>query len=736
MQGSSGGIKRAIRFDAFEVDVCSGQLKKRNRRVKVQDLPFRLLVTLLERPGEIVTREQLRTQLWGDTVVDYDDCLHAAVRKLRDVLGDSATHPRFIETVPRRGYCFIATVSTPVEEVHEKRAEAEPAAPQAAIPAVPHDARPKGILPRIAGKYVWIASVGILLLASLTVLLKNSARSELRPSDVIPITSYRGVQGSPALSPDGTQLAFTWVGESGDNLDIYVQHIDGTGRVRLTSDPAPEQYVAWSPDGKTIAFTRMGNLISMPAGGGQERRIATASGAGISWSPDARWIAVSDAVIPDGPCGIYLVSVDSGEKRRLTLPASSREDDAWPAFSADGQSVAFVRRATTATGIYRVSRSGGDPVRVAIAGKPVRGLVWSPDGEYLLFATGRHSPGLLSVPAKARDSTRLERIDIAGFSVSEPSIIARKGSRKVDLAYVHETTDWDIWGAAIGNEHASPAPLAASIRADQSPSFSPDGRRLAFCSARTGFEEIWVAMADGSHPQQLTHFNSGVANSPRWSPDGRWIAFDATIDNNPDVYVVSSDGGLPRRMTRESSGEVQPSWSGDGQWLYFMSDRSGSKQIWKMPSGGGQAVQVTQQGGFQARESGDGRYLYYAKSATDYRKWRSGRGIWRVPVTGGPEILVTELAWANLWSLAGDGLYYLDVADRVPEVFDIARPIPVRRLDLVTNNTTTVATIEASFPDGVGALEIRADSKYMAWVSWHEHNAEIMFIRNLRLAPR
>src|ERR1700693_189102 len=122
MEDSSSGAKRAIRFDAFEVDVCSGQLRKLNRRIKVQDLPFRLLVALLERPGEIVTREQLRTQLWGDTVVDFDDCLHAAVRKVRDVLGDSATRPRFIETVPRRGYCFIADVSISVEEGDAKRA--------------------------------------------------------------------------------------------------------------------------------------------------------------------------------------------------------------------------------------------------------------------------------------------------------------------------------------------------------------------------------------------------------------------------------------------------------------------------------------------------------------------------------------------------------------------------------------------------------------------------------------
>src|ERR1035441_7964744 len=98
MQNSSSGTGRVIRFDVFEVDLAARQLRKRKRRVKVQDLPFRLLVALLEQPGEVVAREELRTRLWGDTAVEVDDGLHTAVRKLREVLGDSATRPRLIGT--------------------------------------------------------------------------------------------------------------------------------------------------------------------------------------------------------------------------------------------------------------------------------------------------------------------------------------------------------------------------------------------------------------------------------------------------------------------------------------------------------------------------------------------------------------------------------------------------------------------------------------------------------------
>jgi Tol biopolymer transport system component/DNA-binding winged helix-turn-helix (wHTH) protein len=729
MQNSSGGTGRVIRFDVFEVDIAARQLRKRKRRVKMQDLPFRLLVALLEQPGEVVAREELRTRLWGGTAVEVDDGLHTAVRKLREVLGDSATRPRFIGTVPRQGYCFLAPVSVGETEHEEVPDRSEVPPSETVLAAAPEEIPVKPIERHPAARTVWMVCLGLLVLACIGVVFTRSHHASSPPSDVVPITSYRGVQRSPALSPDGSRVAFIWAGESGNNLDLYVQRIDGTGRVRLTTDPAPEESPAWSPAGGTIAFIRNGEIFTIPSTGGHESKMTTAAGSGLSWSPDARRIAFSDRISADGPLGIFLVSVDSGERRRLTSPAKAAEDDFSPAFSPDGQAVAFVRRATTATSVYRVPVSGGNPTRVAISGQPANGLVWSPDGQYLLLATGRHAPGLLAVPANARDATQLERVDIAGFNVSEPSIISRNNGREVDLAYAHEGTNWDIWGMAIGDHAASPVSLATSTRANQAPSFSPDGKQLAFSSARSGYEEIWVSMGDGSQPRQLTNFRSAVASSPRWSPDGRWIAFDAIIGNNPDIYLVRPEGGPPVRMTSEPSTEAQPNWSHDGRWLYFMSDRSGSKQVWKLPAGGGQSTQVTRHGGFQAFESGDGRYVYYAK------QWH-GRGVWRVPVNGGPETLVSDMAWHNLWTLAGDGLYYFDVEGQMPQVLSITCSIPVRRMDLATNKITTVATVEVSFPVGVPALDVTRNGKYLAWVNWREHDAELMLIRNLHLGSR
>ena len=721
MQNSLLGTGRVIRFDQFEIDVAARQLKRRKKLVRVQDLPFRLLMTLLERPGEVVSREQLRARLWGDTAVEVDDGLHTAVRKLREVLGDSATHSRYIGTVPRQGYCFLAPVS--IEETTQAET---PDTPEPALAVMPPEPVVLENAPRrFLGKHIWFGA-GLVLLLFFGFLLSRNHATIQATSEVVPITSYRGFQNSPTLSPDGSQVGFIWVGESGDNLDLYVQKIDGTGRVRLTRHPAPEESPAWSPVGGTIAFRRQGQLIQIPSEGGQETPITTAAGRGLSWSPDGKLLAFSDGTSPNGSLGIVLILMDTKQRRTLTSPGRAGEEDIFPAFSPDGKSVAFVRRVATATEIYRVPVSGGTPVRVAIPGQPSSGLVWSPDGAYLLFATGRLAPGLLAVSAAARDATTLQRVDIAGFSVSQPSIVAVRGGREIDLAYAHENANSDIWGATIGGATFSPVPLAASLRVDQAPSFSPDGQWLAFSSARSGYEEIWLSRADGSQPRQLTNFQSAVANSPRWSPDGRWIVFDATIGGNADIYMVHPEGGTPVRVTSEPSAEVQANWSHDGSWIYFMSDRSGSKEIWRVPSQAGQAVRMTLHGGFQAIESEDGAYVYYARR-------QYGPGIWRVPVKGGSETPVIDSAWHNMWVLRGDSLYYFDVTGYMPEVLSIARSIPVRRLDLTTHRTTTVATIDASFARGGPSLEVSRDGKHLAWVSWREHNSELMLIRNLHL---
>ena len=209
---------------------------------------------------------------------------------------------------------------------------------------------------------------------------------------VVPLTSYAGVEEQPSFSPDGNQVAFSWNGDKQDNYDIYVKLTDAGRSLRLTTDPAGDRSPAWSPDGRQIAFLRetrpgVAEILLIPPIGGPERMLAelrippsrdAASayfGTTIDWSPDGKYLAVPDQDSSDQRPGIFLLSVETGRKRRLTAPPGQAIDDREPAFSPDGSTVAFQRySASSVTHIFSVPAAGGEPTQLAFISRRTAGL--------------------------------------------------------------------------------------------------------------------------------------------------------------------------------------------------------------------------------------------------------------------------------------------------------------------------------------------------------------------------
>jgi Tol biopolymer transport system component len=224
-------------------------------------------------------------------------------------------------------------------------------------------------------------------------------------------------------------------------------------------------------------------------------------------------------------------------------------------------------------------------------------------------------------------------------------------------------TDSDILRVDLqGNGRTAPETFISSTREENLPAWSPDGSRIAFGSARSGAQEVWLCDRDGSHPRQLTSIGS-IAGTARWFPDGKRIAFDGRRGGQSDVFVIDPAGGVPRPLTTSPADDRVPGVSADGRWISFASNRTGRYEIWRKPAAGGEAVQVTRGGGGVPVESPSGDVIYFQRGSDDGRLY-----LWSVPVGGGEETRVLgPVQWGD-YVVVEEGIYFVGPADDGPAI--------------------------------------------------------------------
>ena len=552
------------------------------------------------------------------------------------------------------------------------------------------------------------------------------------PLEVVPFTTTEGNELWPSFSPDGNQIAFGWGGPRGENWDIYVKLIGPGPPLRLTTDPRREVFPVFSPDGREIAFGRAletgeGALVVVPSLGGPERVLGEGpiDGRSIAWSPDGKYILVSGRESDDSPLGLFAVSRETGEKRRLINPPEQAFGDALPAFSPDGHTLAFVRMSGGAGTGYLLDLDEnldpqGEP-RQLIAGQwnPAN-LTWTADGSEIVFASGRRGVASRLMRIAVEGGQQPRPLTSTGQNAMMPAV-SREGNR---LAFVRNTVaQTNIWRVGVtspGGQAGVPTKFVSSSRLDFDPRYSPDGEKIAFASDRSGNLQIWVSAADGSNARQLTD-RFDYAGYPDWSHDGKKIAFAAQTERGKDfdIYVTSARGGVPRRLTTDPSLDFRPHWSRDGSWLYFVSDRGVGAKLtpWKMPAEGGEATRVSGGEALNVRESLDGKFLYYYRWA----HYPNG-AIWRVSTSGGEESLVVSEVGGRAFEVVAEGIYF--IAERGPDGLH-----SIRFFDFATEETTVVlAGVERP---AVG-LTVSPDGESILFARNDAFNDDIMLVENFR----
>ena len=274
------------------------------------------------------------------------------------------------------------------------------------------------------------------------------------------------------------------------------------------------------------------------------------------------------------------------------------------------------------------------------------------------------------------------------------------------------------WGGP-GGMPGSPEELISSTREEGDPAYSPDGKRIAYRSWRTGGPEIWICDSEGRNQVQLTSGFSAIQGL-RWSPDGQSIAFSGIVEGSQQVYVVSVGEGVPRRLTTQPGTNQWPFWSHDGRWLYFKNAPvTGQPQVWKVPPQGGQETRVThsKEGVDTPQESPDGKSIYFG------RGWPFTLSIWRVPIEGGEETKVLDPVYPNTrWTVRQHGIYYLAVPDangaRDLCFFDFGGG-KVRKLLRAPRKIT-------------GEIAISPDGRMVLYGQGDESGSDLMLVENFR----
>jgi Tol biopolymer transport system component/DNA-binding winged helix-turn-helix (wHTH) protein len=696
------------RFDDVRVEPQALRVTKAGRAVPLEPKAFEVLLYLLARRGRLVEKQELLDAVWKEAFVT-PNAMTRVIAQLRKALGDDAHEPRYIETVPTRGYRFVAEV---VEEQTQGE-QRQPPPTEAARPAVSTRRR------FISTRALTLAGIVGALVAAFLVWRWREQGSEAAWTMVVKttqISSSPGLDIYPAFAPDGNSIAYS--SDRSGGFEVYVKPLVTGGReVQVTSDGQQNIQAAWSPDGKMIAYhsRERGGVWLVPALGGVARQIAD-FGSRPAWSRDGKLIVFQSDEPADlsqtafgalPPSTIWTVPAAGGAPKQVTRQGDPPGGHGSPSWIPNQARIFFVAYDFGQSEAWSIAPDGTDLRKHGGVPALIYDPVFAPDGR--------------SVYVSARAGNfRLWQIRVAPDSclpVGEPVLLANMGNvlpRHLSvspdgkrLAYSSLSMNNNVGSVRIspatGEALGPPALLTQDTNYRKTtPLFSPDGKQVAYNLWRMGAEgEIWVMDADGGNPRQVTtepaalvgwvrpsgrlaYFIKGLDTRQLWevdwrsgerrlraesrfpsglgrlSPDGSRFALNVKSNQTLNVWVADVASGAMKQLTFDRELMGFPNWSDDGDWITFEVKRGRDTHVAVMPSEGGAHEQLTSERGqsWPSSFSPDNDKVTFAGLRDGV--WN----IWWVSRRDGTQRRVTNYARPNVyvrypaWSPRGDQIVY------------------------------------------------------------------------------
>ncbi|HXG66709.1 MAG TPA: winged helix-turn-helix domain-containing protein [Blastocatellia bacterium] len=676
--------KRLYEFGPFQFDAARRLLLREGQAVPLTNKAVETLALLVQNSGRVVEKDELLREVWPDTFVE-EGSLSRNISVLRKTLGEGPTDHQYIQTIPKRGYRFVANVKEIIEE----------AAPSGeAIEKVPDGENPAAVVPpppavaevRPNGGRVYVILLLLLIaLAGYAFFLYRFSGNNVAATPALAMTAmrftYTGTSIDAAISPDGKYVVYA-VADAG-RQSLWVKQVASGSNVQIVP-PADVSYqgLAFSSDGNYVYYNvwdkqHVGEIYRISALGGVATKVIHDVMPSIAISPDNQKIAFVRSVAATGESLLMVANADGSEERRVAVRDSSRIG--WfgqPAWSPDGKTLAC-----EVGGVGEQGNSYSQVIAVPAAGgaeKPVSsqqwvkigGLAWLPDGSGLVMTASDQAQNPLQLWTLSYPDGAAKRIsnDLNGYAGVSLTADART------LVSVQSDYLSNVW-VVPGGDAAQAQKITSGRYEGLALCWTPDGR-IVYVSQESGNPDIWIMDADGRNRKQLTS-DPSIDFEPTVSADGRHILFVSLRTGAPHIWKMDIDGGNQTQMT-SGNGEWSPACSPDGSWVVYLAAEHPKQGLWKQGIHGSEPIKLAHKYAYQPAISPDGKQVAYSYWDEQANPPQAGReilsldGTRRVRPFELPKTAVGSATSVQLrWTPDGRSLSYIDNRGGVSNVWNL-----------------------------------------------------------------
>jgi Tol biopolymer transport system component/DNA-binding winged helix-turn-helix (wHTH) protein len=695
-------ISSIYEFDDVQVHPDEFRVLKAGKVVALEPKAFEVLRYLVEHPNQLVGKDELLDAVWKDTFVTQN-AMTRVIAQIRKALNDDAKESRYIETVPTRGYRFIAKV---------EKVAAEP--PAIEVPGALEEHRIPPSKARIGvGKTILLSLLILLAAAGLARLFTRTARDDSAPHRFLPVqfSSSKGLDAGASFSPDGNLIAYA--SDRSGSFEIYVKAFDSRAKeLQLTNDGNQNLSPSFSPDGRSIVFASWGRpgIFRVPATGGTLQRL-TDFGLQPVWSPDGQTIvfttndkaslSVTDYYYPS-PSALWIVSASGGPPKQITGDGKFDGQASAPSWSPDGKEIRFVNEYRGESSVWTYRADNGSFRK--LFGSSIfqySNATFSSDGSHMWFVRWRLNGdiGIWQIdlnPATLQPRGDPQPLYQSSFGVPRDLAISRDG-KKLAFTAVVSTSQIVVHPIEAGGSKSDGVPLVNDVTYRYALlRTSSDGSHVAYVSfPRNGPSQLYVVDADGAKPSIAIGSAAEAQNFASFSSDGNRVFFVAFSQKNGTIRSWNLTDGAVSNFSGIPVGTNQLIFSPDGKTAAFHDDRDDRRRVYfqDVATGARQIVASGKEDVGYPRFSRDGKWV-----SVEVSHENGGNDIAVLPATGGPmEVIVrsTQPSFAAGWMPDNDRILFAGFRDAVWNVYSVSRA--TRKVERLTDYKLTRTYVR--YPD-------------------------------------